>query len=624
MAVVAAAALVAAFALAPLAAVGATVPQTRHEPPPVPPEAGAVATKPSGDAFGPDRCVELGRTEAGTCTFRTSCGSANLSNVEFAFVCFNPGTTVPHALHSFGRGGFAAEEEFDTEIPCTQCASVDTAFSTGGPVVRAALQSLAKSGEESQEVAEKATPRDPVESPKEANLREPVESPKEAPPREPVESPLSSGETGELREAKPAEAAFYGPKNCIATFRSPSYGTCIIQTRCIGADLSAFNVGVTCLDASAAYSRYLFGRGVFEAEEIFDTRIECELCLGVGDGDPATQQLTGALPKQLLEDVSSLKSEVQLLKEELGAILRGLPLDSTDGGSGNGTNATGQSAVATPSPAVEAEATSKPAVEVEATTVPPTTTTTEALAPAPSLARAPAHLRPGVAATTTPTAEVEATTSASIATDVATATTTAEALAPAPAVAATTTPAAEVEATTSEAPSSAPPSESSTTPLVAAPAGPPPKTPEAETTTPAASLAPAPAARAAAPASALARLFSARVQPPVVLQDAAPAAADVEDTLARLLAARAQPAAVLQDAAPALADVEDAPMAARAAAPAATLARLFPARVQPAAVLQDASLAVADVEDTPVVLHHRPSAYSTTHSLRELLAGFAS
>lgn len=508
MVVAAAVMLVAALALAPLAAVGATA-RTRHEPP-VPPEAGA------GDAFGPDKCVDISRTEEGTCAFRTSCGGANLSDVEFAFVCSNPGTALPHALHSFGRGGFAAEEVFDTGVPCTKCSSVDKAFSAGGPLVRAALQSLpgyakapvpeTKSGEESQEkeVEENATPREPVEPPPRG---------KDVP------------DTGELREGKSAEAAFYGPNNCIATFLSP-FGTCIIQTRCVSSDLSAFNVGVTCLDASAAYSRYLFGRGVFEAEETFDTRLECELCLGVGDGDPATQQLTGALPKQLLEDVSSLKSEVQLLKEELGAILKGLPLGNTDGGNLTGRAAPSNNTEAAGAAASEV-ATSKPAVEVEATTS-------------------------AAAAATTPAAEMKTTTSAVEATTAPAATTTTEALAPAPSLA--RAPAQSL----APSPSGAPPFESSTTPLVAAPAGPPPTTPEAETTTSAvaaASLAPAPAVRAAAPAPALTRFWAARAQP----------AADIEDA--------------------------------------------FPA--------------AADLEDTPVVLHHRPSALRTTHSLRELLGRFA-
>jgi hypothetical protein len=119
----------------------------------------------------------------------------------------------------------------------------------------------------------------------------------------------------------PQEAAFYGPGACISTFRSPA-GTCIIQTRCQKTDVSIYDVGITCLDKSGDYTRYLFGKGNFEKEETFDTRIECEVCLGVG-AESGEQQIHGALPKQLVEDVNTLKDEVLALKLEVRALQTG-------------------------------------------------------------------------------------------------------------------------------------------------------------------------------------------------------------------------------------------------------------------------------------------------------------
>jgi len=123
----------------------------------------------------------------------------------------------------------------------------------------------------------------------------------------------------ELNSADPAKAAFYGPSACIATFKSPA-GSCIVQTRCVNADITDFNIGVTCLDKSGDYIRYLYGRNSFEPEETFDTRVECELCLGVSE-DPDMRQLKGVVPKQLVEDVNALKIEVRSLKEQVNEIM---------------------------------------------------------------------------------------------------------------------------------------------------------------------------------------------------------------------------------------------------------------------------------------------------------------
>merc|ERR1719379_3155721 len=132
---------------------------------------------------------------------------------------------------------------------------------------------------------------------------------------------MPQGAMGQMKELNPMEAAFYGPQACVAAFRSPA-GTCVVQTRCGKADLSTFDIGITCLDKSGDYTRYLFGKGNFEKEETFDTRIECEVCLGVG-AESGEQQIHGVLPKQLVEDVNTLKDEVLALKLEVRALQNG-------------------------------------------------------------------------------------------------------------------------------------------------------------------------------------------------------------------------------------------------------------------------------------------------------------
>jgi hypothetical protein len=231
------------------------------------------------ETFGPNSCVSVSRSNKGSCTISTNCGDNNISALEFAFVCYNPGTSVPHALHSFGIGGFEANEVFDSGVRCQRCSTVQNAFAGFDQTSMNLARSL------------------------------------------PLGHTAPNGDLGTLKEMKPQEAAFYGPKACISTFRSPA-GTCIVQTRCQNADISIYDVGITCLDKSGDYTRYLFGKGNFEKEETFDTRIECEVCLGVG-AETGEQQIHGVLPKQLVEDVNTLKDEVLALKLEVRALQNG-------------------------------------------------------------------------------------------------------------------------------------------------------------------------------------------------------------------------------------------------------------------------------------------------------------
>jgi hypothetical protein len=234
------------------------------------------------DSFGPGSCVGLRRSSDGTCVLQTKCKGLNISDTEFAFVCFNPGESMPHALHSFGRGGFMIEEVFETRVRCKTCISVSTAFETGDSVMRNALAALPLSRLPSLNGAVQGA---------------------------------GVYSTAELAQFKPKEAAVFGPDFCMSTFLAPA-GTCLIRTRCGGVDLSKFNIGVTCLDQSGGYTRYLFGKGSFQAEETFDTLVTCEKCLGVG---PESSQFAmhGLMPRKLVEDVNALKVEVQTLNQKV-------------------------------------------------------------------------------------------------------------------------------------------------------------------------------------------------------------------------------------------------------------------------------------------------------------------
>lgn len=80
--------------------------------------------------FGPGGCASVVRSPAsGTCVLKTNCSSkTDLSRVEFAFFCVQPKS---QALHSFGVGGFALSEAFDTRVRCETCAARSAVVQAG-------------------------------------------------------------------------------------------------------------------------------------------------------------------------------------------------------------------------------------------------------------------------------------------------------------------------------------------------------------------------------------------------------------------------------------------------------------------------------------------------------------
>jgi hypothetical protein len=247
------------------------------------------------DSFGPGHCVSLSKSGDGSCVVRTECKGKNISDTEVAFVCMNPGLTMPYALHSFGRGSFKVEETFDTRVRCKTCQSVDTAFREGDSMVQNALAALPLS-------------------------RLPSMSPDDSP---------ALYDPKELAAFVPKEAAVFGPDYCISTFRAPA-GTCLIRTRCADSDLSSFNVGLTCLDKSGGYTRYLFGKDTFSKEETFDTLVSCEKCLGVG-AESSMSAMHGLIPRKLVEDVGALKVDVQTLNEKIRVLQGGSATSASEG-----------------------------------------------------------------------------------------------------------------------------------------------------------------------------------------------------------------------------------------------------------------------------------------------------
>eukprot|EP00927_Polykrikos_kofoidii_P065262 TRINITY_DN61041_c0_g1_i1.p1 TRINITY_DN61041_c0_g1~~TRINITY_DN61041_c0_g1_i1.p1 ORF type:complete len:544 (-),score=92.90 TRINITY_DN61041_c0_g1_i1:69-1700(-) len=243
--------------------------------------------------FGPNNCVSLTKSQTQTCVISTDCSAESIPQVSFAFVCINgTGETLRRNLHSYGMGGFEPQEKFDSGVTCDSCMTVDSAF--------AAVKQSRSDADASVAVLEQAAaiPKKAAPSPKGS-----PSTPKSA-PRSLASSPALS--TGAM--------AMYGPSACISTYLSTG-GTCLIQTRCQQQEISDFNVGVTCVDSTGDFTRYLFGKSAFIAEEIFDTRLRCAECLGIGS-KPRFQR-SAVLPKALVQEVSALHIEVKNLRDRV-------------------------------------------------------------------------------------------------------------------------------------------------------------------------------------------------------------------------------------------------------------------------------------------------------------------
>jgi len=233
--------------------------------------AAAIEVEKDSDAaykYGPEHCVQLSRSKAGTCVIETKCPADSIGNFTFDFLCTDGGGG--QVIHSFGTGGFLDEETFDTGVTCHTCAPAE------GGVLLAADSDEASTAAPPPAVPEEAVP--------------------------------------------PKSASFYGPSSCVASYRSPT-GTCIVETRCTGKEeqLKDYNVGLTCIEAEGSTTRHLFGVNSFDPEETFDTLIPCKLCLGL-DGEALVAQNLTALAKSvssLADGIEEVKKEVAEIKEEL-------------------------------------------------------------------------------------------------------------------------------------------------------------------------------------------------------------------------------------------------------------------------------------------------------------------
>lgn len=244
--------------------------------------------------FGPKGCVTLSTSASGTCVIATDCAGEDLSRIEFAFDCEAPqgGSWV---RHSFGQGGFDAQEEFDTEVSCRMCSEPSGPSKEHEAEVPGAIMAIAS---DSRAVARRASGRATTQS--KAKL----------------------GSKRIWPWAKKESDVYYGPNDCVSTYKSEE-GHCIMETACTKEDVDGYEFGLVCVSKEGVPVRHLFGTDSFDPVETFDTLITCEQCLGLTN-----------IPRELMQNgqihvlstkVHTLEAKVANLTDKMDQLLPAAP-----------------------------------------------------------------------------------------------------------------------------------------------------------------------------------------------------------------------------------------------------------------------------------------------------------
>merc|ERR1719282_1277640 len=239
-------------------------------------------------------CVSLERSLDGTCVIVLECDSQDLSQFEFAFDCEDNGGIV--LRHSFGRGGFEPNEEFDTRVKCRRCMLPTTALAPlvpAEPVALMASQSVLTRHGTPQGIAQRGT----------ANLKTEMQA-----LRSDAQHLRGMRLGSKLASNEPIVQ--YGPHGCVSTYKSKE-GHCIMKTQCTGINIKDYAFGFICVDQMGSPVRHMFGKSSFDVEESFDTLVSCVQCLGL-------EELPDSV--KLIVRVNSLSNEVVNIESMMAKI----------------------------------------------------------------------------------------------------------------------------------------------------------------------------------------------------------------------------------------------------------------------------------------------------------------
>jgi hypothetical protein len=247
--------------------------------------------------------------------------------VEFAFDCWAANGDI--FRHSYGIGGFAEHEDFDTDVQCAQChpPSEDA-------VQKTAVPALAKVAETSQTVsfAKTKAAHSPAQHPLAPMLAPSARAAAAIAGTEDQKAgtrhslPRVAGGMGDLATKREIRVepvvSRYGPKQCVSTWRSTE-GHCILQTACQDVEISSYEIGLICIDPRGGKTRHVFGRGSFDSSETFDTLAECSQCIGLDDQRAVAFKVQRRRWKQSEEanEVATLSEQVHTLTQGMTSML---------------------------------------------------------------------------------------------------------------------------------------------------------------------------------------------------------------------------------------------------------------------------------------------------------------
>lgn len=103
----------------------------------------------------------------------------------------------------------------------------------------------------------------------------------------------------------------FGPGHCVSVTQSETK-SCVLETRCANQDIGQVEFSFICTNGNKA-QKHNFGVGGFDAEESFDTGIQCDVC-SLSGHDAAAVALSSQAPK---EAIVAPKKEVGAPKTKL-------------------------------------------------------------------------------------------------------------------------------------------------------------------------------------------------------------------------------------------------------------------------------------------------------------------
>jgi len=87
-----------------------------------------------------------------------------------------------------------------------------------------------------------------------------------------------------------------------------------VKTQCKEEDLSKYTVKLVCVDAAGQRVRHIFGHGSFDAEEQFDTLIQCEQCLADKEDLVLPVEVKASKPLEGQDALKALRAEVKVVE----------------------------------------------------------------------------------------------------------------------------------------------------------------------------------------------------------------------------------------------------------------------------------------------------------------------